>query len=75
MFKVNNKDTRTTLHYSQFLQGRSPVESFLVSQCLQMGILDPRHMKNGVFLIGIHSMQGWTATTRHGVTKKETQKD
>ena len=27
------------------------------------------------FLIGIHSMQGWTATTRHGVTKKEAQKD
>ena len=26
------------------------------------------------FLIGIHSMQGWTATTRHGVTRKETQK-
>ena len=22
------------------------------------------------FLIGIHSMQGWTATTRHGVTRK-----
>ena len=28
------------------------------------------------FLIGIHSMQGWTATTRHGVARKEkTQKD
>ena len=26
------------------------------------------------FLIGIHSMQGWTATTRHGVTRKEAQK-
>ena len=26
------------------------------------------------FLIGIHFMQGWTATTRHGVTKKEAQK-
>ena len=23
------------------------------------------------FLIGIHSMQDWTATTRHGVTKKK----
>ena len=23
------------------------------------------------FLIGIHSMQGWTATTRHGVTRKK----
>ena len=22
------------------------------------------------FLIGIHSMQGWTATKRHGVTRK-----
>ena len=27
------------------------------------------------FLIGIHTMQGWTATTRHGVTRKEAQKD
>ena len=23
------------------------------------------------FLIGIHPMQGWTATTRHGVTRKK----
>ena len=28
------------------------------------------------FLIGIHSLQDWTATMRHGVTKKkEAQKD
>ena len=26
------------------------------------------------FLIGIHSMQGWTTTTRHGVTKKRSTK-
>ena len=26
------------------------------------------------FLIGVHTMQDWTATTRHGVTKKEAQK-
>ena len=26
------------------------------------------------FLIGIHPMQGSTATTRHGVTRKEAQK-
>ena len=26
------------------------------------------------FLIGIHSMQGWTATTRHGVTEKKSRK-
>ena len=26
------------------------------------------------FLIGIHLMQGRTATTRHGVTRKEAQK-
>ena len=25
-------------------------------------------------LIGIHPMQGWTATTRHGVTRKAAQK-
>ena len=25
-------------------------------------------------LIGIHSMQDWTATVRHGVTRKEAQK-
>ena len=27
-----------------------------------------------LFLIEIHSMQGWTATMRHGVTRKEPQK-
>ena len=26
------------------------------------------------FLVGIHPMQGWTATARHGVTRKEAQK-
>ena len=26
------------------------------------------------FLIGIHSMQGWTVTTRHGVTRKRSTK-
>ena len=26
------------------------------------------------FLIGIHSMQGWTATTRHRVTRKTSTK-
>ena len=26
------------------------------------------------FLIGIHSMQGWTATTRHGVKRKRSTK-
>ena len=28
----------------------------------------------GFFLIGVHSMQGRTATTKHGVTRKEAQK-
>ena len=28
------------------------------------------HYAQLLFLIGIHSMQGWTATTRHGVTRK-----
>ena len=27
-----------------------------------------------LFLIGIHSMQDWRATRRHGVTRKEAQK-
>ena len=30
--------------------------------------------KKKFFLIGIHPMQGCTATTRHGVTRKEAQK-
>ena len=28
----------------------------------------------GSFLIGIHSMQGWTATLRHGVTRERSTK-
>ena len=31
-------------------------------------------MNFNIFLIGTHSMQGWTATTRHGVTKKRSKK-
>ena len=27
-----------------------------------------------VFLLGIHSMQGWTATMRHGITRKKSTK-
>ena len=30
---------------------------------------------NGFRLIGIHCMQGWTATTRHGVTRKRSTKN
>ena len=26
------------------------------------------------FLIGVHSKQGWTATTKHGVTRKRSKK-
>ena len=46
-----------------------------------MGFLIPPHPLTNFeiqiylfFLIGIHSMQGWTATTTHGVTRKEAQK-
>ena len=27
-----------------------------------------------LFLIGIHFMKGWTATTKHGITRKTAQK-
>ena len=30
-----------------------------------------KHKMSAIFLIGIHSKQGLTATTRHGVTKKK----
>ena len=33
-----------------------------------------RGLPKSFFLIGIHSMQGSTATARHGVTRKEAQK-
>ena len=31
-------------------------------------------LSTSIFLIGIHSMQGWTTTTRHGVTRKRNSK-
>ena len=31
--------------------------------------------KQYLFLIEIPTMQGWTVTARHGITKKEAQKD
>ena len=30
------------------------------------------HITTPTFKIEVHSMQGWTATTRHGVTRKRT---
>ena len=33
------------------------------------------YKNNTFFLIGIHSMQGWTTSTKHGVTREEAQKD
>ena len=45
--------------------------------CFQGGIKKEQYEKKRLFyffLIGIHPMQGWTATTRHGVTRKEAQK-
>ena len=33
-----------------------------------------RSIKARTFLNGIHSMQGWTATTRHEVTRKRSTK-
>ena len=32
------------------------------------------NVESALFLIGIHSMQGYTATTRHGVTREKAQK-
>ena len=37
-------------------------------------ILGPILIMIYIFLIGIHSMQGWTATTSHGVLRKRTTK-
>ena len=34
----------------------------------------PIVMESFFFLIGIHSVQGWTATTSYGITRKEAQK-
>ena len=40
----------------------------------QRPIYIKKRRKKPFFPIGIHFMQGWTATTRHGVTRKEAQK-
>ena len=42
------------------------------TQSLKMSMCGTSY--SSFFLIGVHSMQGWTATTRHGVTRKEAQK-
>ena len=33
------------------------------------------HLFDYFFFIGIHSMQGWTATERHGIGEKQAQED
>ena len=38
------------------------------------GIMSPTLDQSHFFIISIHSMQGWTATTRHGVTRKRSTK-
>ena len=47
----------------------------LVSEPFTFSLVELILINQGVFfLIGIHPMQGWTATTRHGVTRKKAQK-
>ena len=45
----------------------------MIYHCFLLSIYNIKWICNSFFLIGIHSMQGWTAT-RHGVTRKEAQK-
>ena len=66
---------RTDVNFT-FLRGKR-IQYF--SFCLTTSLLIRLHfcfffLFAFVFLIAIHSMQGWTATMRHGVTRKEAQK-
>ena len=61
----------------QFSKGLRGVSIFLSIWVLLKFIFTLREYKKPVnqlkaifFLIGIHSMQGWTATTKHGVIRE-----
>ena len=72
-------------HYSDFLKNRSDISFFvsptdktemenIISWLDSKKSVGPNSFFVCFFLIGIHSMQGWTATMRHGFTRKEAQK-
>ena len=65
-FKRQNKDAWKTCLTRWFGLARINISRTLIQKWLLLLLF--------FFLIGIHPMQGWTATTRHGVTRKEAQK-
>ena len=44
-----------------------------MTYCISLAKVQSKYYDS--LLIGIHSMQGWKATTRHGAARKRTKKD
>ena len=59
IFKDGNKDCSKA-------ENCRPI-SFIPIKCK---VLEHIIHRNNIYLIGIHSIQGWTTTGRHGVTRK-----
>ena len=49
-------------------------DCFIEPQTISLEFDPITEKRDTFFLIGIHSMQGWTTTTRHGVTTKKSTK-
>ena len=53
----------------------TPADDGPIFECHKLNCFSYRvYSRKFFFKIGIHSMQGWTATMRYGVTWKEAQK-
>ena len=64
---VNSIILSSKVKYTRPLTHFSPVSTWHFDMKCNTGL-------KWFFLIGIHSMQSWTATTRHGVTRKRSTK-
>ena len=76
MFKVNHRNSRTRCEICSKLTIKVPERC----QFCRLGWNLPNYLTTWklffsfFFLIRVYSMQGWTATTRHGVARKRSTK-
>ena len=76
-----NVDTKFDLHPVSKKEWKFNSENLKTAKLSQKWVFSDLQLVNlkkklgNFFLIGIHSMQGWKATTRHELQEKEPQKD
>ena len=69
---INSSQSRNWVAHLNALEEIIPYVSAM--DRMKYGRMLPGYLSDIFFLIGIHSMRGYTATTRHGVTRKKKHK-